>query len=226
MTNPFEEQPVQPLKPEAEAPSQEGLSQTEPHMLDALAMPEQAHAATQTSIRERVSVDDLTPEQAEQATEMLRPIQNPALNAARRQEAKDRQRLNPDQDGPVVPSTADEMAEYERRYDSGWQDPTPQQSPEEMAQKEGLENFRRAVELMDEFELAYPLQELHAITNISVAELMVHPVRKPANIALVHIRKALNALGSKAAPETEERYLRLSRAVGKYNTLSKSVEHD
>lgn len=219
--------PVQPPKPVAETPRHE-LPVTEPQIPDAPTHPEKPLDPPQLSIKERVSADTLTPEQAEQAARMFEPIRDPVLNAARRQEARERQRLHPDQDGPVVPSTAAEMAEYERRYDSGWQDPADSQSREAVNQKEreDLENLRRAVELMDEFELAYPLQELHAITHISVPELMAHPIRKPANIALVHIRKAIDATGSKKIPEIEERYLRLSRAVGKYNSLSKSVEHD
>lgn len=227
MTNPSEIPPANPPKPVMETPGHE-LPVTEPQIPDAPALPKQLHEQAQPNIKEHVSVDALTPEQAEQAARMFEPIRDPALNAARRQEARERQRLHPDQDGPVVPSTAAEMAEYERRYDSGWQDHADPQSREAVNQKEreDLENLRRAVELMDEFELAYPLQELHAIIHISVPELVAHPIRKPANIALVHIRKAIGATGSKKIPEIEERYLRLSRAVGKYNSLSKSVEHD
>lgn len=127
-----------------------------------------------------------------------------------------------------VPYTPEEMAAAKQRLDADYEEPeaTPP-SPDEQTQKEraDVENFRKAVELMDEFELRYSLVELHAITNISLAELVEHPVRKPANTALVHIRKAM-ALTTKKVPELDERYLRLSRAVGMYNSISKTVDHD
>lgn len=111
-----------------------------------------------------------------------------------------------------APYTAEEMAAAKARLDADYIEPEAVVlSTDEQAKKEreGLENLRKAVELMDEFELKYPLAELHAIANISLAELVEHPVRKPANTALVHIRKAM-ALVPKRIPELDERYLRLS----------------
>ncbi|MFZ1654770.1 MAG: hypothetical protein WBO92_00115 [Candidatus Moraniibacteriota bacterium] len=127
-----------------------------------------------------------------------------------------------------VPYTPEEMAAAKKRLDADYVEPEAiAPSPDEQIQKEraDLENFRKVVELMDEFELRYPLAELHAVTHTTLAELVEHPVRKPANAALVHIRKAM-ALNTKRVPELDERYLRLSRAVGMYNSISKTVDHD
>ena len=128
-----------------------------------------------------------------------------------------------------VPYTPEEMAAAKKKLDANYIKPetTPLSSDEQMQkEKEGLENLKKVVELMDDFELKYPLQELHAITTISLAELVVHPVRKPANIALVHIRKAMALSPIDKMPELDDRYRRFSRAVGMYNSISKTVDHD
>lgn len=127
-----------------------------------------------------------------------------------------------------VPYTAEEMAAAKARLDADYIEPetAPLNSDEQTQKEKGdLENLRKTVELMDEFELKYPLSELHAITSIPLAALIEHPIRKPANIALVHIRKAMN-LVSKRIPELDDRYARLSRAVGMYNSQTKTVDHD
>ncbi len=126
-----------------------------------------------------------------------------------------------------VPYTPEEMAAAKKRLDTDYVEPetVPLSSDEEtQKEKEVLENLKKVVELMDEFELKYPLQELYAITAVSLAEVVEHPVRKPANIALVHIRKAMGLV--KVTPEIDARYLRLSRAVGIYNSISKTLDHD
>ena len=229
MTNPFEKKPTPSPLPPVEAPSLE-LPKPEPQIPDAPFIPEHPRVSEglPSSVKEHISIDDLSPEHAEQVADMLNPIKNPALTENLRQEARDRKLQNPDQNGPVVPSTAAEMAEYERRYDTGWQDPAPREGSQEVTEKdkEAVENLRRVVELMDEFELKYPIGELNAITHITLAELVVHPVRKPANIALVHIKKAIDALHSKKMPEIHGRFLSLSQAVGMYNSLTKTVDHD
>lgn len=202
----------------------------EPETPNTPTTPEQIPEPSQPSSIERSGIDSLTPEQVEHAERMFKPIQDPKANAALRQAAKERRSLDSNSEGPAVPLTAKEMAEAEERYDTGWVGPVvPALSPDEQTQKEreGLGNLKKAVELMDQFELAYSLQELHAITTIPVAELVNHPVRKPANIALVHIRKALDLLDSKQRiPEIDERFLSLSRAVGIYNGLTKTLDHD
>jgi hypothetical protein len=119
------------------------------------------------------------------------------------------------------------MVAAKKRLDADYVEPeaAPLGADEE-TQKERveLENLKKVVELMDEFELKYPLQELHAITHTSLAALVEHPVRKPANTALVHIRKAMGL--AKVTPEIDARYRRLSQAVGMYNSISKTVDHD
>ncbi|MFZ1626357.1 MAG: hypothetical protein WAT81_00965 [Candidatus Moraniibacteriota bacterium] len=128
-----------------------------------------------------------------------------------------------------VPYTAEEIAAAKNRLDNDYIEPeilllsTDEQNQQK---REGLENLRKVVELMDDFELKYPLRELNAITTISLAELVAHPVRKPANAALVHIRKAMALSLLEKMPELNERYLRFAQAVGMYNSISKTIDHD
>ncbi len=134
-------------------------------------------------------------------------------------------------DIPVpVPYTPAEMAAAKKRLDNDYLEPeaAPLTAAEqEQKEREGSESLRRAVELMDDFEEKYPLEVLHAITDIPLAELVQHPVRKPANIALVHIRKAFAGIPAGTnTTELSERWLRLSQAVGMYNSVTKTVDHD
>lgn len=74
--------------------------------------------------------------------------------------------------------------------------------------------------LIASFESEHPLLDLYAITDLTFEESRSHPIREPARVALFPIVAKRNALKNETniSPEkyTEinEKYMRLSRAVG------------
>lgn len=77
--------------------------------------------------------------------------------------------------------------------------------------------------LMDKFKNEHPIEELFAITDLSVEEAPHHPIREPARLALIPIVELLNRLKKETdiSPEEYERlkaeYRHLSQAVGMIN---------
>lgn len=77
--------------------------------------------------------------------------------------------------------------------------------------------------LMVAFEATHDLAALHAITTITLADAMEHPLRKPAKVALIPIVALLTSLKcntnitEERLEELKQKYLRLSRAVGMFN---------
>ena len=73
------------------------------------------------------------------------------------------------------------------------------------------------------FELEHSLEELFAITDLTVADAPNHPVREPARLAMVEITRLRNALKNENGlseeryEPIERKYTQISRAVGMIN---------
>lgn len=94
------------------------------------------------------------------------------------------------------------------------------------AQHESLAEKMRAFEAtMDSFEETYPLEQLHAITELLAADANNHPFRYPARVALGVLTPDIRSLGKQINESTSEedkekirnlfkRYEAIQRAVG------------
>ena len=84
--------------------------------------------------------------------------------------------------------------------------------------------------MVTSFELKHPLEELNAITNITMEESRRNPVRESARVDLFPIVFKLNILKKETNISEEKydkikaKYMRISRAVGIIN--NNKVDHE
>ena len=99
--------------------------------------------------------------------------------------------------------------------------------PEVKIPVEDLKDYKERAATLEEslakFERDFNLEELFAITNLTPEDAPNHPIREPARQALIPIVSYLKSLKSETnIPDDiydvlEQRYKRLSRAVGMIN---------
>jgi hypothetical protein len=103
-------------------------------------------------------------------------------------------------------------------------------STETAPKREAGPEIEKFENLITAFEADYPLEELHAITDLTPEEALRHPLREPAKKALNPIVALLNKLKEETDIPSEEyealkaEYKRLSRAVGMIN--NGKVDHE
>ncbi len=107
------------------------------------------------------------------------------------------------------------------------------EAPEEsVLMREAVPEIEKFKEMITDFETTYPLEELHAIVELTREEAPNHPLRAPANNALKLILTSLNTLKSETdiSPEQYEElkaeYKRLSRAIGIIGKDNRTVSHE
>jgi hypothetical protein len=115
-----------------------------------------------------------------------------------------------------------EKQEQEDQY-AAWMEDYPETViPPEQRRECGpeVEQFKGMV---SSFEATYPLAELHAITEITSAEMNDHPLRTPAKNALIPIQEQMKLLeketdiSAEGLKELKALWKRLSQAVGMIN---------
>lgn len=148
---------------------------------------------------------------------MSNPFETPPQEAPRPKAEKE----IPDLPHPK-PYTPDEMAAAKARLDADYVEP---EKPEASIE-ENERHIQEAIALLDAFETRHSLVALQAITNITLAELGFHPIRRPAQIDLMAITRALEPITGPSRAALDERYRRYSRAVGLYNAAEKRLDHD
>jgi hypothetical protein len=95
--------------------------------------------------------------------------------------------------------------------------------------RESAEEIAEFDTMIDVFESEHPLEELLSIVDLTPEQAMVHPVREPARKALSPIVAKLHALRDETNitpekyKELQERYKRISRAVGIIN--NNKIDH-
>lgn len=120
------------------------------------------------------------------------------------------------------PYTPAEMAAAKARLDADYVEP---EKPE-VSISENERRIQEAIALLDAFETKHSLVALQSITAISLTELGNHPLRRPAQIDLMAITRALEPITGPSRAALDERYRRYSRAVGIYNAAEKRLDHD
>lgn len=94
--------------------------------------------------------------------------------------------------------------------------------------KEDVAEFQGMIEA---FEAQYPLEQLHAIVELTIPEALAHPLRRPAQQALGPILTKLFAIQrettipSKQYLELHAAYERLSKAVGNLSGDGNKIRH-
>ena len=125
---------------------------------------------------------------------------------------------NPGEHIPEQPLTPEEHEE-EERYQQ-WMTDHPEPEPQIDRREHGprVAEFER---LVDQFEVMYSLEALHAITELEpFVEAPKHPLRQPAKIALEPIYALLceieeaRDVSDDKCNELNAKYNRLSQAVG------------
>ena len=90
--------------------------------------------------------------------------------------------------------------------------------PEPESNVEAGPRFEDVEKMIASFEASFSLEELHAITTITVEELGAHPVRQPAKLALNDILKNIELIkptvSTEQYDELKMKYKVLSRAIG------------
>ena len=148
---------------------------------------------------------------------MSNPFEAPPGKPAR----PESERAIPDLPHPK-PYTPEELAAAKARADADYIEPEKL----EVSETENEARIREATELIDAFEMKHSLEALHAITAIPLAELGSHPLRRPAQIDLMAITRALDRIDGPRRTALNDRYRRLSQAVGIYNAATKTLDHD
>lgn len=121
---------------------------------------------------------------------------------------------------PKIPDATPATPEEEELYAYFMEQRLKEAPPEHVRESEsGVTEFE---ELCDDFERKFDVQALLAITTLEAKDAEHHPLRHPAKLALVPILSKLQELGRgnivrDRYNELDERYNRLSRAVGFIN---------
>lgn len=148
---------------------------------------------------------------------MSNPFETPPQEPPR----PETERAIPDLPHPK-PYTPAEMAAAKARLDANYVEP---EKPEASI-TENEQRIQEAIALLDAFETKHSLVALQTITDITLAELGNHPIRRPAQIDLMAITRALEPITGPSRAALDERYRRYSRAVGIYNAIEKRLDHD
>lgn len=115
----------------------------------------------------------------------------------------------------------------------GWldeNDPKPEVAPED--RREAGPEIAELEAMVALFEEKYPVEALNAITDLTIKDAPLHPLRQPAKVALEPIVAKLLRLQEETDISNEKylelhaHYQRLSLAVGFINGLTNKVRHE
>lgn len=125
----------------------------------------------------------------------------------------------PPKESPEMPGVSDDelLADYLSRH------PEAAPKPDNYIRRESGPEVEQYDDLIAQFEINHPLDELFAIVDLPMEVAREHPVREPARQALAPISKLLDTLREETdispekLTELEDKWRKISDAVGYFN---------